>query len=110
MEKRHRKLVDMNMSQELKEQWLPKLQVRYARRSREGKSGMLDELCEDYGYDRKYAIKLLRDSLPVARGRRPPGPEPQYGLIEPIVRQLWLASEQPCGKRLVPILQHWLPY
>ena len=49
----------MNMSQELKIQWLPKAQVRYARRNREGKSRMLDELCEDYHYDRKYAIKLL---------------------------------------------------
>ena len=39
--------------------WLPKLQERYARRNREGKSRMLDELCEDYEYERKYAIKLL---------------------------------------------------
>ena len=23
---------------------------------------------------------------------------------------MWLASEQPCGKRLVPILEQWLPY
>ena len=37
----------MNMSQELKSQWLPKAQARYARRNREGKSRMLDELCED---------------------------------------------------------------
>jgi hypothetical protein len=100
----------MNMSQELKESWLPKLRARYGRRNREGKSGMLDELCEDYGYERKYAIKLLGDSLPMASGRRRPGPEPQYGLIEPIVRQMWVASEQPCGKRLVPILKQWLPY
>ena len=31
-------------------------------------------------------------------------------LIEPIVRQIWLAAEQPCGKRLVPILEQWLPF
>src|SRR5687767_282403 len=105
MEKRHRKSVAMNMSQELKKDWLPKLQDRYARRNREGKSRMLDELCEDYEYDRKYAIKLLRGSLPAASGRARPGPEPQYGSIEPAVREMWLASEQPCGKRLVPILR-----
>jgi len=110
MEKRHRKSVWMNMSQELKEKLLSKLQIRYARRNREGKSRMLDELCEDHHYERKYAIKLLGDSLPVACGRRHPGPEPQYGLIGPMVEQMWLASEQPCGKRLVPILQQWLPY
>jgi len=110
MEKRHRESVEMNMSQELKENWLPRLQSRYARRNREGKSGMLDDLCEDHGYERKYAIKLLSNSLPEASGRIHPGPEPQYELIEPIVQQIWLRSEQPCGKRLVPILRQWLPY
>src|SRR5438128_1858177 len=110
MEKRHRKSVEMNMSQEMKKEWLPKLRIRYARRSREGKSRMLDELCEDYNYERKYAIKLLGDALPAPSGRRHPGPEPRYGLIEPIVRQIWLSAEQPCGKRLLPILHQWLPY
>jgi hypothetical protein len=110
MEKRHPKSEAMNMSQELKENWLPRLQGRYARRSREGKGRMLDELCEDYDYERKYAIKMLRGTLPAARGRSYPGPEPQYGMIEPIARQIWLAAEQPCGKRLVPILRQWLPY
>jgi hypothetical protein len=100
----------MNMSQELKKEWLPKLQIRYARRSRRGKSRMLDELCEDYDYERKYAIKLLGGTVLASSAGVPAGPEPRYGLIEPIVRQMWLAAEQPCGKRLVPILEQWLPY
>ena len=100
----------MNMSKELKKDWLPKLQVRYSRRNREGKSRMLDELCEDYEYERKYAIKLLCGGLPPSSGRVHPGPEPQYELIEPVVRQVWRTAEQPCGKRLVPILRQWLPY
>lgn len=100
----------MNMSQELKKQSLPKLQARYARRSREGKSLMLDELCEDYHYERKYAIKLLGDCLPQPTGNGHPGRTAQYDSIESIARQMWLASEQPCGKRLVPILHQWLPY
>ena len=40
---------------------LPKLRERYERRSRERKTRMLDELCEDYLDKRKYAIKLLGD-------------------------------------------------
>src|SRR5487761_2140941 len=95
----------MNMSKELKKDWLPKLQLRYARRNREGKSRMLDELCADYEYERKYAIKLLCGGLPAPGGRVHPGPELKYGLIEPVVRQVWLTAEQPCGKRLVPILR-----
>jgi len=110
MEKRHPKWVEMNMSNEMKKELLPKLQRRYARRNREGKSLMLDELCADYEYERKYAIKLLGGTLPVARENKHPGPEPKYDLIEPIVRQIWFSAEQPCGKRLVPILHQWLPF
>ncbi len=46
MEKRHPRLDEMNMSKALKKDWLPKLQARYAHRNREGKSRMLDELCD----------------------------------------------------------------
>jgi hypothetical protein len=66
MEKRHRKSVEMHMSHEMKSDLIPKLRIRYARRNREGKSRMLDEVCEDHGYERKYAIKLLSDTLPKA--------------------------------------------
>ena len=98
------------MSKELKRDWLPKLQARYARRHREGKSRMLDELCEDYQYERKYAIKLLSGGLAPPAGRAHPGPERRYGEIQPVVQYIWLQAEQPCGKRLVPILRQWLPY
>ena len=43
----------MNMSRTIKDDLLPKLRDRYARRQRAGKTRMLDELCEDYGYERK---------------------------------------------------------
>ena len=52
------------MSEELKKECLAKLIGRYARRNREGKGRMLDELCEDFDYERKYAIKLLGSGLP----------------------------------------------
>lgn len=71
---------------------------------------MLDELCKDYGYERKYAIKLLGGSLPLPTGRKKPGPQAQYSVIEPVVRTIWLAAEQPCGKRLKPALLLWLPH
>jgi len=110
MEKRHRQWCEMNMSRELKKDWLPKLQARYARRNREGKTGMLNELCDDYQYERKYAIKLLSGGLAPAARRVHPGPERRYGVIQPVVQYIWLQAEQPCGKRMVPILRQWLPY
>ena len=60
----------MNMSQELKSQWLPKAQARYARRNREGKSRMLDELCEDYHYERRGVQALFLFFDPVRGWRR----------------------------------------
>lgn len=92
----------MHMSQPLKTELLPKLQARYARRDRAGKMRWLDELCEDHGYERKYASRLLRAAVPAPTGRGHPGPEPRCTLIGPIVRPIWLAAEQPCGKRLAP--------
>jgi len=108
MEKRHRKKpVLMNMSRAIKDDLLPRLKERYAHRGREGRGRMLDELCADYGYERKYAIKLLRGTLPPASGRKKPGPPALYDAIEPVVRTIWQAAEQPCGKRLKPALSLW---
>ena len=100
----------MNMSRETKADPLPRFQARYAQRGREGRSRMLDELCQDYHYERKYAIKLLGGKRLQPRGCKKPGPDPQYAVIEPIVRTIWLAAEQPCGKRLAPALPLWLPH
>ena len=47
------------MSQKVRMDMLPRLRQRYAGRSREGKSRMIDELCDQLGYSRKHAIKLL---------------------------------------------------
>ena len=54
---------------------LQKWRWRYERRQKEGKSRLLDEFCEQYGFSRKHAIKLLRDKLPKASGQPRPGPE-----------------------------------
>ena len=47
------------MSQRVREELLPRWRQRYANRGREGKSRLIDELVEDFGYSRKHAIKLL---------------------------------------------------
>ena len=49
----------MPMSRKIREEILPRLRQRYVGRSRESKSRMIDELCEQFGYSRKHAIKLL---------------------------------------------------
>jgi hypothetical protein len=101
----------MNMPNTLdRNEQLQVLRQRYARRSKEGRTRMLDEFCEQYGYERKHAIKLLGDSLPKPKGNPPPGPEPKYELVEEPLVHIWQHAEQLCGKRLAPALVLWLPH
>lgn len=93
-----------------REPQLQRLRERYARRHKDGKSRMLDELCEQHGYSRKHAIKLLGAWLPKPKARPRPGPEPRYRPVHDVLEHLWQAAEQLCGKRLAPALPLWLPH
>ncbi len=69
--------VRMKMTNSLdRNEQLERLREHYARRQKQGKGRMLDELCKQYGYNRKHAIKLLGDTLPQIKGTIPPGPAP----------------------------------
>ncbi len=89
---------------------LEHLRRRYAGRGKEGRSRLLDEFCEHYGYERKYAIKLLQGSIPRAVAAPRPGPEPKYEPVQEVVERIWTRAEQLCGKRLAPALGLWLPH
>ena len=91
-----------------RDEQLEKLRKRYVGRGAEGKSRILDELCEQYGYHRKHAIRLLNGA--VVPRKSPPGPQRQYGAITEVVERIWSAGEQPCGKRLAQMLPLWLPH
>src|SRR6266566_3311703 len=89
---------------------LERLRQRYAGRGQEGRSRLLDEFCEHYGYERKYAIKLLRRARGFGSSAVRPGPEPRYEPVAEIIAIVWRAAEQLCGKRLAPALELWLPH
>lgn len=98
------------MSQNSKREYLEKMKWRYERRGREGRSVLLDELCEVCGYSRKHAIKLMNGSL--AKNSKPRGRRAVYGAAElAVIKPIWLAANQPCGKLLAPLLPirlgHW---
>lgn len=100
------------MSDQSRREVILKMQERYAGRGREGRSRLLDELCELCGYDRKYAIKLLGRKVAVRDGKaRRGGPRSRYGEAERrVIKDIWLAGEQPCGKRLKAAVPLWLPH
>ena len=91
-----------------REEQLERLRRRYQGRGPKGKAQLLDYVCEEFGYHRKHAIRLL-NAVPQPK-ESPPGPEPKYEPMLEIVEQIWAAGEQPCGKRLVQMLPLWLPH
>ena len=99
------------MSIEGKTQYLGRIYDRYQRAGRQHKGKILDEFCAVCGYHRKAALRLLNG--PATRApRHRPGPKPVYDrqkLLGPL-KTIWLASEQPCGKRLKEIIPLWLPH
>ena len=100
------------MSTKVREELLPRMRQRYVSRNKAGKSRLIDDACEQVGYSRKHAIKLLGAKCggggnpEVRKGRPPVYDEEDLAVL----LKIWKAAEQPCGKRLVALLPQWLPY
>lgn len=94
-----------------KREYLGKMRWRYRRAQGRGyKSRLIEELVAVCGYSRKHAISLLN-------GRGGPGvlkrtePKPTYQEeVSVVLKRIWFASDQLCGKRLKAALPHWLPH
>jgi hypothetical protein len=97
------------MSLTSKREYLARIHGRYRRAGRPHKSRILDEFCCNCGYHRKVAVRLLGRPLGgVARKR--PGPKLTYepGVLLPVLKEVWLASDQLCSKLLKAALPEWL--
>ena len=100
------------MSQKSKNEYVEKMRLRYQSRGREGKSKLLDELVEVCGLNRKHAIKLMNQPLGSTVGRiETRGRKTIYADSErQVLKVIWLAANQPCGKLLKPMITVWLPH
>jgi hypothetical protein len=101
------------MSPRSKREYIDAIFVRYKNASRKAKTLILDEFCVTCGYHRKHAIRLLRG---FKRFQKPPsqkkrGRTPSYHpeIVLTPLKQIWLAANLPCSKRLKVILPLWLP-
>lgn len=100
------------MSRRVREELLPRMRQRYVARNREGRTRMIEEVCEQWGYSRKHAIKLLGAKAgwggdPALRKGRPA----DYGAeVVEVLWRIWKVGEQPCGKRLAEMRRLWLPH
>jgi hypothetical protein len=100
------------MSQMTRKEVLAKLRIRYGNAGLAYRTKLIDEVVDLFGYHRKAAIRSLGrgpSSVPAAPyvlGRpREYDPEKLLKVLKPI----WLAALQPCGKRLVAALPTWVP-
>jgi hypothetical protein len=100
------------MSPRSKKEYIEAVFLRYKKADRSQKKVILDEFCRTSGYHRKHAIRVLRGfkrftaPKPGQRGRRPQ--YQQEEILKPL-KQIWLAVNLPCSKRLKVILPLWLP-
>jgi len=92
-------------------EYLEAIGKRYRKAARKEKSIILGEFCVICGYNRKYAIRLLRKKSPPVSNRKP-GPVPIYTkeqLLVPLKR-IWFATDQMCSKKLKAAIPLWLPF
>ena len=99
------------MSLSAKREALARIHGRYQRAGRLYKTRILDEFCATCGYHRKAALRLLHRPLPTAAPRRS-GPKIIYdpATVLPVLKAVWLASDQLCSKLLKAALPEWLEH
>jgi hypothetical protein len=99
------------MSLSAKREALARIHGRYQRAGRLHKKIILDEFCATCGYHRKAAVRLLNRPLRTTPFKRS-GPKIIYEPVEvlPVLKAVWLASDQLCSKLLKAALPQWLEH
>lgn len=104
------------MGKQEKRGYLLAICKRYHHALRREKSKILDEFCTVCGYNRKYAIRLLKSTYRrLRRGEKPnskPGPRSIYDSEELLeaLKAIWFACDQICSKHLKSAIPAWLPF
>lgn len=90
-----------------KKELISTVKNRYLKANKEGKGKILDEFCQNTGYNRKYATRILQagydNNRIKSRGRKPRKKIYSNEVILPVVK-IWELLEYPCGQRLQPML------
>ncbi len=100
-----------NMSLSAKRESLARIHGRYERAGRPHKARILDEFCATCGFHRKAALRLLNRPQRATPPKRS-GPKllQEPAVVLPVLKTLWLASDQLCSKLLKAALPEWLEH
>lgn len=100
------------MNHEEKRIYLNAIRRRYRKSNKEKKQVILDEFCAVCQYNRKYAIGLLSEPFRRRKAKQKRGRKRRYDTetLLPILKKIWLTTDQMCSKRLKAALKEWLPH
>lgn len=99
------------MSNGSKREYLQTIRQRYLGGSKSLKRTILDEVCHVCGYNRKYAIRVLRVSHCPGSGGHPGRPRLYNDpALMTFLKKLWTCSNLVCSKRLKAMIPLWLPH
>jgi hypothetical protein len=96
------------MTLKAKRELLKVLRPRYLKASKTEKGRMLDEFVAATGYNRKYAIHLLKNGLPKRRKHKRRAQTIYTPDVVAALVQVWQASGRLCSKRLQPFMSEFL--
>jgi hypothetical protein len=92
------------MSQRSKRELFAAVQARYLKAGKTEKQKILDEFTASTGYQRKYAIRILKHGYK-GRAKKPKGRKAIYrGEVVEALEQIWEIYGRICSKRLHPYL------
>jgi hypothetical protein len=98
------------MSKKSKAEVIAAVRERYWKAKKAQKSRILDELIATTGYNRKYAIHLLRHEKR-GTGLKKPGRKKVYRRdVVKILEQIWGWSSYICSKRLQPFMGEFIAH
>jgi hypothetical protein len=106
--------MDNEMSAQTRQEVLARLRRSYAKAGTKYKTRLINQAVELFGYHRKAAIRALgRKPKPSTAVTVPAviGRPKEYSaeVLLPVLKPIWFASYQPCGRRLHALLPEWLP-
>lgn len=98
-----------NMARQSKREYWRSIHKRYRQAKRKEKTAMLEEFCKVCGYNRKYAIWLLRRPLSHGTARRAVSRRSvTYSKASiAVLAKVWEASGYLCSQRLKAALPQW---
>jgi len=100
------------MSPRSKREYREAIHLRYKNATRHEKTAILDEFCATCGCHRKHAIRVLKKLKRFTKQkakRKGKPPSYQHEAIGKPLKEIWLAANLPCSKRLKITLPLWLP-